>query len=186
MLLCMKPNWFIALPVSAGDWFAPLVADAPAGVRRFHPDDLHATVAFLGACGRPAALAAWRSLDALAHPPIRARLGVVRPMGNRRRPSAFSVTFTEGNEPLSALIGAWRTEALAIAGARPATRPPLPHVTVARPPRRAADGVREAGLAWMRSRERVGVQVVIDRVALYTWSEDRRSRLFTIVEERTL
>lgn len=182
----MTPNWFIAFPVAAGDWYAPLVSGVPGGVRRFHPGDLHATLAFLGACGPAAAAAAWETLGDLDHPPVRARLGALRPMGNRKRPSAYAATFTQGRDTLAALIGARRADALAAAGARPDTRSPLPHVTVARPPRRADAPVRAAGLAWMRQQPPVDAAVRIDSLALYTWSDDRRSRLFQLVERRPL
>jgi 2'-5' RNA ligase len=182
----MKPNWFVALPIPADAWLVPLLADAPGGIRRFHPHDLHITVAFLGAASPTGAQAAWQTLADLDHPPIFARLGALRPMGKRKQPSAYAVTFTEGGEVLAGLIGDWRDDALAAAGARPERRPPLPHVTVARPPRRAPPPVRDAGLAWMHAQPLVGAEVKIEDIALYTWSEDRRSTLFQKVASRPL
>ncbi|MEL6348055.1 MAG: hypothetical protein AAFV53_33415, partial [Myxococcota bacterium] len=73
-----------------------------------------------------------------------------------------------------------------IAGARPVERPPLPHVTVARPPRRADRDVRAAGRAWLDAQPPIDAWVRFERIALYTWNVDRRTRLFQIVAERRL
>lgn len=181
----MKPNWFIALPISAGRWFSALVADTPRGIRRFHPEDLHVTVAFLGACGPDRAQEAWERIADRLHSPVTARFGALRPMGPAKKPSAYSLTFTEGQDALAAIV-AWRDDALAAAGARPARRPPLPHVTVARPPRRAGQAVREAGSAWMAKAQPDRAWVQIDRIALYTWSQDRKQRLFQTTAQRPL
>ena len=181
----MKPNWFIALPVSAGRWFSPLVASTPLGIRRFHPEDLHVTVAFLGACGPERAQQAWQCIAERRHEPVTARFGTLRPMGPQKRPSAYSLTFTEGRDALAAIVS-WRDDALAAAGARPDRRPPLPHVTVARPPRRAGQAARQAGAAWMAQARPDSTRVQLDRIALYTWSTDRKQRLFQMIAQRPL
>jgi len=182
----MRPNWFIAIPIAAGSWFEALIEDIPSGLRIFHPEDLHLTVAFLGGCDESDARNAWTRLDALLHAPIHAALGEVKPMGHPRRPSAFSVTLTTGEAQTAALMGTLRSVAFEAAGGIGGSRPPLPHITVARPPRRAKAPLRQAGVRWAERCEAVGVSVTLDRLALYTWSADRRQRLFTIVEERQL
>lgn len=181
----MKPNWFIAMPVPEQDWFSALVADVPRGIRRFNPEDLHVTVAFLGPCGAERARRAWESIAHQRHPPVAARIGALEPMGPKKRPSAYSLTFTEGRQALASIV-AWRDQALAAAEVRPARWPPLPHVTVARPPRRAGLAAREAGKAWMEKAQPGGALVTIDRIALYTWSQDRKQRLFYITDQRPL
>jgi 2'-5' RNA ligase len=55
------PNWFIALPVSPLGWFERLVPPPPAGFRAFHPDDLHLTIAFLGAVDDATASRGWHA-----------------------------------------------------------------------------------------------------------------------------
>ncbi|MEL6346990.1 MAG: hypothetical protein AAFV53_28005, partial [Myxococcota bacterium] len=93
----MRPNWFIAIPVPALSWFSPLVAHVPRGIRRFHPEDLHLTVAFLGPVRQEDALTAWARVEnGPDHRTIDARLASLRPMGNRRRPSAFAAILAEG------------------------------------------------------------------------------------------
>jgi RNA 2',3'-cyclic 3'-phosphodiesterase len=182
----MRSNWFVGFPLKAGPWFTSLVADVPSGIRVFHPQDLHLTVAFLGACGQDAALAGWDVLADRCHSPVKASLGPLRPMGNRRRPSAYSLTFSMGADALAGLIEDWRNRVLEASGGPPDERSPLPHATVARPPRRASDAVRAAGLAWLQDTAVPAVDVDIDRVALYTWSDDRKEALFQIVRSRSL
>src|SRR5688572_3648888 len=97
-------NWFVGLPVAAGRWFAPLVADAPAHVRVFHPDDLHLTVAFLGRAGPDRARAAWAVAEGVRAQPFVARLGALKAMGNPRRPSAFSVLLGAGHDEAVAIV----------------------------------------------------------------------------------
>jgi 2'-5' RNA ligase len=69
------------------------------------------------------------------------------------------------------------------ASGRREKRAPKPHITVARPRARAD---RAAGLAWASSLDLGRVETRLDRIALYTWSELRRERLFQIVAERPL
>ena len=75
---------------------------------------------------------------------------------------------------------------LGAAGARPARHPPRPHVTLARPQRRASDAQRARGLAWAAELALPVPTVRLDRVALYTWSDNRKERLFRMVEVRSL
>lgn len=181
----MNGNWFVGLPIAAGPWFEKLVAGAPSDVRVFHPADLHLTVAFLGRCGEARARAAWAVADSFHAAPIRARLGALRPMGNERRPSALSLVLETGHDEVVAVLRALRDPMIAAAGARPETREPLPHLTVARPALRASPERRKKAVAWAQSKAPLDVEVVVDRLALYTWSDDRKVRQFKAVEERS-
>ena len=77
-------NWFVALSVPGAPWFSRVTAP-PDGVRLFHPDDLHITVAFLGACGEQAAEAAFEVAAKWPTGTLSVTLGDVEPMGNPRR-----------------------------------------------------------------------------------------------------
>lgn len=184
----MRPNSFVALPVDPGTWFETRVDRCPPRVRRFPPADLHLTVAFFGALPLDRAVAAWQAQVARAElgGPVQASLGPVVPMGNRRRPSALSALLDQGQDRVCALIEALRGPLLDHAGARPDTRPPRPHLTLARPQRRASDAQRRTAVAWAQSLDVQGVPVLLDRIALYTWAEDRPQRLFRIVAQRPL
>jgi 2'-5' RNA ligase len=179
-------SWFVGLPVAAGRWFEPLVADAPAGVRVFHPADLHATVAFLGDCGPEAAHAAWGLAAGLSAVAIPVRLGALALMGNPRRPSALSLVLDRGQAEVVAVIAALRDPMIEAAGARPEAREPRAHVTVARPSRQASPAQRRRACEWALAKRPVMAEVVLDRLALFTWAEDRRERQFRIVAEQPL
>lgn len=178
----MSPNWFVAFPVSAPDLRAAIGAPPP-NVRAFHPDDLHATLAFLGSVTPDAAMAAWRAL-ALDVPARAVVLGDVVPLGDPRHPSALSAVVDDA--PLRDAIGAARAAVSLAASAPLDARPPLVHVTVARIGRRVTDAERAAAIAWAASLRLAQVPARIDEVALYTWSADRTTRHFRIVERRAL
>ncbi len=107
-------------------------------------------------------------------------------MGAKRRYSALSALLAEGRSEaircLTELGGSLCETALG----RRRSRPAKPHVTVARPRPRASDADRAAGLAWARALDVSAVRQTLGRVALYTWAEVRRERLFRIVAERNL
>lgn len=177
----MEPNWFIAIPVDASGWFSSLVT-APHRLSTFHPEELHLTVAFLGGCGAEAAGAAWARAVALPHPDVSATLGGLAPMGKPRRPSAIAATLDQGHEAASAYVAEHRGGLLAAASARPDTRPPLPHVTIGRPPRKLPADERAQIVAWARAQPPIGAPIRLSGLALYTWAEDRSVRQFTVVD----
>jgi 2'-5' RNA ligase len=184
-----RPNWFLAFPVDGA--FLETLPEVPAALRRYHADDVHLTLAFLGGSGEAAALAALDALDArLAGGALAAldvSLGAVVPLGRSRR----------GYTTLSALLARGRDEATRLltelgnplhdaAGVPRPTRPAKPHVTLGRVRGRATAEERDEALAWARALDLGGVHARLDRVALYTWADVRRERQFKIVAERRL
>jgi 2'-5' RNA ligase len=184
-----RPNWFFAFPLDGA--FVETLPAPPKSIRRYHPDDVHLTLAFLGGCGEPGALRALAVLDerlgGTPLPVVEIALGEVVPMGRSR----------SGYTTLSALVGRGRDEATrllaterdplheAATGRRP-SRPAKPHVTLARVRGRASAESREAGVAWAAALDLGEVHARLERIALYTWSAVRRERLFRIVAERRL
>ncbi|MEO0605228.1 MAG: 2'-5' RNA ligase family protein [Myxococcota bacterium] len=177
----MEPNWFVAWPVVVAPGFR--LPDAPRRVRVFPAEDRHVTAVFLGACGEAAARRVFASAAALPAPNARATFGPVEALGNPARPSALSALVAEGREALAEIIADHRADWLAQAGRRPDTRPPLPHCTLARAQRRATEAERVAAVNWGRQLETNGVTLEVRPLALYTWAEDRRERLFQIVDQ---
>ncbi|MEN0061521.1 MAG: hypothetical protein AAGA48_05185 [Myxococcota bacterium] len=153
---------------------------APPAVRVFHPEDRHITAAFLGSCGQAAAEEAFASARQVAGPIDRATFGSVKALGNPKRPSSFSALLDDGNEPLSQVIATWRNRWLNLAGKSSDPRPPLPHCTLARATRRATDAQRERAVAWGLALPTLGAELQLRPLALYTWTSDRRERLFRI------
>jgi len=184
----MRPNWFFAFPVPGS--FIEVLPEPPTGFRRFHPDDVHLTLAFLGRCGEQAAARALAALDGLLpilrQPPIPISLGPVTPMGSPRSYTALSALLDRGGPQATACLAVARDTLTEAALGRRERRAPKPHVTLARPRRKANAREREAGLDWAKQLDLSDVHATLDRVALYTWSEGRRERLFRIVAERPL
>jgi 2'-5' RNA ligase len=178
----MHPNWFIAIPVAEAA-IVEALPPPPRGLRVFAADDLHLTVAFLGPVGEGRARAAF---EAMAWP-LGSRaigFGEVVPMGSPRSYSALSALLTEGRDEVEAAMESARDQAFAAAGIEGERRPPLAHLTLARPARSANAEQREAALAWARAVDLSRLQARIDSIALYTWSQDRSQRLFAIVARR--
>jgi 2'-5' RNA ligase len=106
--------------------------------------------------------------------------------GSSTNYSALSALLGAGREEATAALIALRDVLTDAAGVRREMRAAKPHVTVARPRRRATPEDREAGLAWASALELGGVRARLDRIALFTWSERRLERLFRVVAERRL
>jgi len=187
---CMpRPNFFFAFPID-GRFVVDLPA-LPASFRRFHPEDVHLTLSFLGGCGEVAAERALVALDeALRAKPIAGidvSLGAVVPMGPKPEYSALSALLARGREPAEQCIAALRDVVSEAALGRREKRAPKPHVTLARPRRRATEAQRHAGLSWAAGLDLSAIQARLSRIALYTWSEgNRRERLFRVLAERPL
>lgn len=184
-----RPNWFLAFPVDGA--FLLTLPKLPTQFRRFHPDDVHLTLAFLGGCTEATALGAFALLgERLNGAPISSldiSLGEVVPMGGSRRAyTALSALVDRGRQELTECLAMHRDALLEAATGRREKRAPKPHISIARPRRRASDAQREAGLAWASQLDLVGTGARLDRIALYTWHEDRHERLFRIVSERRL
>ncbi len=182
----MQPNWFFALPVPAETWLHTVLHDLPEACRAFAPEDVHMTVAFLGALPPQRVAAMVAALDQIQANAFTIHLGEVLALPNPKRPSALSFAVTTGQAQAAAMIANHRDHLLAAAGAAPDRRPPLPHITVARPSRGSGpQGLHEA-LAWAKRCPAPPQAIAIERIALYTWSEDRRTRQFRIVAEKRL
>lgn len=184
----MLPNWFLAFPVAA-EWIVDLPR-LPPRFRRFEPSDVHLTLLFLGSCGEVAARQALDALGAVltAQPvaPLAVTLSQVVPMGPKRDYTALSALLDQGRASTAALLQRLRDAPADAAGVRRDTRPPIPHVTLGRPQRRASDEDRSAGLAWANSVVLPKTPHVLDRIALYTWHTERREALFRVVDDVSL
>ena len=184
-----RPNWFLAFPVSGA--FVLELPALPKQFRLFHPDDVHLTLAFLGACGEDGALRALAVLDERLHSAplskIDISLGEVVPMGGSGRAyTALSALLERGRAETTACLLAHRDALLEAATGRREQRAAKPHVSLARPRRHATDAQRDIARAWASALDVRHVTSSLDRIALYTWHEARHERLFRVVAERRL
>lgn len=164
-----------------------LVPEPPPRVRLFGASDLHVTLGFLGAVQEDDARLAWATVgDFESFQPVAGSFSGVEPLGNPRKPSALSAIVQDGKESMAAMIAEARSTVLAAAGAREDPRPPLPHMTMARIQRRASRSERREALRWAERIDLTGATFRADSIALYTWADDRRERLFRIVEQQPL
>lgn len=181
----MRPNWFIAFPIDGS--FLEVVPRPPSLHRLFHRDDVHLTLTFLGSVdsGRAerAFAALQRALEIEPLAPIQLSFGAVVPMGRARAYTALSAFLNEGREAMDTILLRYRDLLAEAAELSPDRRPPKPHVTLARPARRAGEAHRAAGLAWADGLDLTRIRTRIDRVALYTWATVRTEKLFRIVRE---
>jgi RNA 2',3'-cyclic 3'-phosphodiesterase len=178
------PNWFLAFPVSA-PWLVDL-PPLPPRFRRFQPSDVHLTLLFLGGCGEAAALSALAAIRVVLAThrvsPMTVTLSHVVPMGPKREYTALSALLDQGQATVVESMKQLRDAPADAAGIRRDKRPPIPHVTLGRPQRRATEEDRAAGLAWADAVKLPQAPHTLDRVALYTWHNERRDALFRIVD----
>jgi 2'-5' RNA ligase len=183
-----RPNWFFAFPLDGA--FVEALPPLPPGFRRYHPDDVHLTLSFLGGCGEAGAERALSVLDELlprsGQAPLAVSLGRITPMGPPRRYSALSALLERGRAETEDCIGRFRDPLLQAAAGRRELREPRAHVTLARPRHQATDAQRALGLSWAEGVDLGGIDAELDRIVLYTWSENRAERLFRKVTERRL
>lgn len=174
------PNWFIALPLDARELPDGELDSLPPGTRRFHPDDLHVTVAFLGPVERATALRAWSETDWSRQTALRIPTGQRATFGPRRRPSAFGLELDEPGGRLAAFIECWRDRLLVAAGRPPEERAVRPHVTLGRPSRGRGDSTRVRD--WLAASP-APVPVSLDRVVLCTRAGREEERRFSACRE---
>jgi 2'-5' RNA ligase len=156
------PSSFVALVAPDGPWRTSLLEGLPPRVRPLHPADVHVTLAFLGGVTPEAARAAFDAVAPLPLTGMNVSLGAVVPLGPDSRWTA-----------LSALIDD--------------TRPPLPHVTIARLHAKATPDERARAEHWARAR-RTDEVLRLDRLALYTGHRHKEpgQPAYEVIAERPL
>jgi RNA 2',3'-cyclic 3'-phosphodiesterase len=174
-------NYFVAVRFAPPAGLDEALAAAPAELTRFHPDDLHATVAFLGPMNHARAPQLVEATAAIEMEPVEVRFGRLVALPARRRFSALSFELTEGREPLTATIAQHRDRLIALADARPDRHQPYPHVTVARPPRQLGAGPKQRILDWADAVVPPEGVVVVSELVLFRGNR-RDGRLFEVVD----
>ncbi|MFK7848556.1 MAG: 2'-5' RNA ligase family protein [Rhodothermales bacterium] len=177
----MRPNWFIGFPVDWESWHETVITNVPAGIKCLSPVDLHVTFAFFGAVGEENARRAWDEMKERVFPAFGVSLGPMELFGDPDKPSAYALTLEKGRENAISCMQTHRDHLLSVAGSSPEKYKPRPHITIARPPRSASDTLRLAGESWALSVTPPDTQFNLDKLALYTWADDRSVQQFKIV-----
>ena len=180
-------NYFIAFPILAHDALNQVLPPVmPACLHSFVASDLHCTLAFLGHMHPDRVPAVLQALERLEASAIRCRVDQLIMLPSTQKFSALSWTFGEGRTAIEGLMLKYRDEFYHLAQAVPDTREPLAHLTIARPKGKLKEDEREVVREWMIEQDATEHVILLDRLALYTWAEDRKERQFRIVGEREL
>lgn len=178
-------NWFVGLPVRTNSgWLDKYLRNVHRCLRAFAPEDIHLTVAFFGRLQTDKPLLIIDAMKQLSATPFLITLGKLRPLPNPRRISAISFELSRGQEIAAELIASWRTGLFEASGSPPDPRPPLAHITIGRPKREATRKELRDLLDWIEKVIPPTDEILIDHAALYTWSDDRKTRQFKIVYEQ--
>ena len=117
---------------------------------------------------------------------IRAPLGPFVLLPNPRRFSALSFDLAESpaHNAITGLIAEYRPKLCEAAGIDPDTRPPYPHLTVARPDKKHPHFRPRLIAKWARALELPSDLAAIDVLppALYTWHSERPVRQFLRID----
>jgi 2'-5' RNA ligase len=174
-------NWFLGWrPSEPLDWIADLRRNAPNGLRWFHPEDCHVTLAFFGRLSADQVRNICECLSKSTPEQFPAVLGKALLLPNARRFSALS--FSIESDLLRSALAQQRGPWLAQAGVPPETRDPLPHLTFARPDRRASPAQLRAIRGWIeKPKAPRDLSITFEGPSLFTWADDRSQRQFKVV-----
>lgn len=176
-------NWFIAFPIPPIQGLAETLKGIPEHCRVIHPADLHLTLAFLGSCGETAAFRAWEFVSMLPLPSFVFEPHHLEAFGNPKRPSALGIVPRSASSVLSQFMLLYRDQLCDIAGAKRELRPPRPHVTIARPPKRATHQELDLCNKWAKQATCPSEPIFLSTLALYTWAEDRSVQQFRVIAQ---
>ncbi len=176
-------NYFAALPAHVPHDVIDFVrADAPPDLRWMHPEDLHLTLAFFGHENPERHPAVGEVLARIPFTGAEVTLGPLLALPKAQRCTALAFALADGRDELAELIATWRGPLLEAAGCAPDDRPPLPHLTVARPPREHTRAGKEKLLKWAEQLRSPATSLRILPPALYGWSHQRHHRSFRVIE----
>jgi 2'-5' RNA ligase len=176
-------NWFLGWkPSPPLGWIENLRRNAPPAIRWFHPEDCHVTLVFFGRLSPEQIRAICEHLAKDAPQRIPALIGKPLLLPSSRRFSALSLSIESEGDALRIAIAQNRDEWMTLAGLAVETRDALPHLTFARPDRRASSAQLHAIRAWMHDLSPPrDLAVTFEGPSLFTWADDRAQRQFKVV-----
>lgn len=163
------PSCFAALTVPRSPAIEGLIGALPPELRRIHAQDMHLTIAYFGRIDPSLHPVLLDALAALEFAGASVDLGGLLALPSRERPTALTLELGPGpgQDAVVELMLRARLPLLALAGRPPEDRPPLPHVTFARPKgRRMTPEKRAAILSWTDAQPPPGGRVQLGRPVL--------------------
>ena len=173
-----RPNYFVALPVSLGDWYETFKNTVPHNLKISSAVDLHITVSFLGNISPDISKKLCTVLQNIDPVCFDFSLATLMPLPSKRHFSALSFSLNVGREQISRYMSTHRNTFHNIAGTQPDHRGPLPHITVARPQKRATVQERSGILDWMQTVSPPQLTFKTGKLSLYTWADDRKKKQY--------
>lgn len=161
------PSSFVGFVIDEASFFTAVTSTLPSRVRALHREDLHLTLAFLSGIDPERARRAFDVVSAQPLTSISIGLGAVVPMGPPDRWTALSALLDDGREAATEAMAAVCDRARDAAGVPRETRPPVPHVTLARLHAKATTEERAAAVAWA-SGLALDAKLTLRAIALYT------------------
>lgn len=179
----MKQNWFVGIPIDLGEWLYDL--EAPYSAKKFDLEDTHITVAFLGSLAERDSPAVVELIGEFAKKESKFEIsfGGLIALPIEQTYTALTLEMSEGRDCTARIISEWREKFYDIAQCEPDTRTPKPHLTFARPLRRASQRERDDILKWFHQLRTPTTRFDCKTIALYTWNDERSSRQFKKVVE---
>ena len=189
-------NWFVAFKIDHGSWFKEMLPHLPEGLKFFHPDDLHMTIAFFGNFDEKLKSGVIDTIKDFLFEPVTMKSRGIIVLPSPRRFSAICLDFQlpskkkidskleyPSNSQIEEVyfkqnqfhksINIWKNIAYKAANVPADTRPFLPHVTIARPPRDISALHREKLLGELKKIPPMEITISLETIALYTWSDHR-------------
>ncbi len=177
-------NYFVAFVLD--DYPELLPSLVPTSLRLFNKQDLHCTIAFLGAMEARLIPEVCAVALRIQSSTISCRVRGLRLLPNAEHFSAVSWDFTEGAHEIQTIQRRWRDELCDAAHAPRDQREPLAHCTIGRPKAHLNRTEKHRIAAWAAEQHAPERELIIRSLALYTKAEPGSGQLFQKLEEWTL
>ena len=182
----MKPNWFVAFSVSPDVWYKDIYKNIEEPMRKFHPEDLHSTLVFLGYLENGEVESVKRVMDDFDEKSVSITLGKLLFLPALKKYSAVSYSIEQGNKTLQEYMKKYRDRFSVAAQRDLDSRSPLPHITIARPPKKMTGHEKQTAAMQLQKLPIPQGEIKIDTLDLYTWADHRQSRQFKIIWSKKL
>jgi 2'-5' RNA ligase len=177
-------NWFAAFKVESSQWYQDIAAKIPPEIKLFHPDDLHMTISFLGNYNDEKLEDVKKAIESTFFKPFNLYAHRFILLPKESNFSAFCLEFDSSESGLYLQIEKSRENIYKAAGITPDKKKFIPHVTMGRPPRSTSNSERKKIADFVNKLSNFDVKIYIKSSAIYTWSDNRKEKMFKIIFEK--